>query len=115
MSALLKYSLIYVTGVLISAFSQIMLKKAAGRQYSSKIKEYLNPLVIIAYMLFFGCTLISMFALKVVPLSMSPMLEATGYIFVAVLSFIFFKERLNKRQLLGMALVFAGIVIFSLG
>ena len=115
MSALLKYSLIYVTGVLISAFSQIMLKKAAGRQYSSKIKEYLKPLVIIAYMLFFGCTLISMFALKVVPLSMSPMLEATGYIFVAVLSFIFFKERLNKRQLLGMALVFAGIVIFSLG
>lgn len=114
MSALLKYSLIYVTGVLISAFSQIMLKKAAGRQYSSKIKEYLNPLVIIAYMLFFGCTLISMFALKVVPLSMSPMLEATGYIFVAVLSFIFFKERLNKRQLLGMALVLAGIVIFSL-
>lgn len=45
-------------------------------------KEYLNPLVIIAYILFFGTTFISMYALKVVPLSMAPILEASGYIFL---------------------------------
>lgn len=114
MSELALYSLIMVSGSLIAAFSQIMLKKSAEKQYESKLKEYLNPLVIIAYILFFGTTFISMYALKVVPLSMAPILEASGYIFVAVLSYIFLKEKLTKKQLVGMALILTGIVVYSL-
>lgn len=103
-----------VGSTLISSFSQIMLKKSAQKTYPSKIKEYLNPLVITAYGLFFGCTLLSLYALKVVPLSMSPILEASGYIFVAVLSFIFFREKLTKKQFVGMALIIGGIVVYTL-
>lgn len=114
MSELTIYSCIMVGSALISSFSQILLKKSAQKNYSSKLKEYLNPLVIFAYGLFFLCTLISMYALKVIPLSMSPILEASGYIFVAVLSYIFFKEKLTKRQLLGMMLIISGIVIYTL-
>ena len=114
MSELAIYSLIMVTATLISSFSQIMLKKSAQKTYPSRIREYLNPLVITAYGLFFGCTLLSMYALKVVPLSMSPILEASGYIFVAVLSFVFFKEKLTKRPLAGMGLIIGGIIVFTL-
>lgn len=114
MSKLAVYSLIMIASVLISSVSQIMLKKSAQKQYPSKIKEYLNPLVIIAYILFFGCTLITMYALKVVPLSMSPVIEASGYIFVTVLSFIFLKEKFTRRQVVGMVLIIMGIIIFSL-
>lgn len=114
MSDLFIYSCILVCSTLISSFSQIMLKKSAEKKYPSKLKEYLNPLVIFAYGLFFGCTLISMYALKVVPLSMSPILEASGYVFVAILSYIFFKEKLTKRQLLGMLLIIGGIAVFTL-
>ncbi len=114
MSELAVYSLIMIASVLISSVSQIMLKKSAQKQYPSKIKEYLNPLVIIAYILFFGCTLITMYALKVVPLSMSPVIEASGYIFVTVLSFIFLKEKFTRRQVVGMVLIIMGIIIFSL-
>ncbi len=114
MSELAIYSLILVGNALISSVSQIMLKKSAQKEYSSKIKEYLNPLVIAAYALFFATTFISIFALKVVPLSMAPVLEASGYIFVAVLSYFFFKEKLTKKQLIGMALILSGIVIYSL-
>lgn len=114
MSELAVYSCIMVVSTLISAFSQIMLKKSAQKNYGSKIKEYLNPLVIVAYALFFGCTLLSMYALKVVPLSMSPILEASGYVFVAVLSYIFFKEKMTKKQFLGMFLIIGGIVIYTL-
>ena len=77
MSRLLIYSIILFCGVVISAFSQILLKKSAKKHYDSVIKEYLNPLVIIAYGMFFGCTLLSVIALKVVPLSMSRIIEAT--------------------------------------
>ena len=114
MSELALYSGLMVLSSLIAAASQIMLKKSAQKQYPSKLREYLNPLVIIAYVLFFGTTLISMYALKVVPLSMSPILEASGYIFVAVLSYIFLKEKMTRKQMLGMLLIIAGIVVYSM-
>ena len=41
------FALIFVAGVFISSVSQILLKKSAEREYPSKIREYLNPLVII--------------------------------------------------------------------
>ncbi len=114
MSELAVYSLIMVSGSLIAAISQIMLKKSAEKKYHSKLREYLNPLVMIAYGLFFGTTFISMYALKVVPLSMAPVLEASGYIFVAVLSYFFLKEKMTKKQLIGMGFILIGIVIYSL-
>ncbi|HBI85219.1 MAG TPA: multidrug ABC transporter [Ruminococcus sp.] len=114
MTKLMQYALLMVLSSLISSFSQIMLKKAAGRQYENKLREYLNPTVITAYGIFFGCTLLSMYALKVVPLSMSPILESTGYIFVAVLSYLFFREIPTKRQFLGFALIFAGILVYAM-
>ena len=65
---LLLYTLILTGSVFISSVSQILLKKAAGKKYPNKLREYLNPFVITGYLLFFGCTILSMFSLKVVPL-----------------------------------------------
>ena len=89
--------------VFISSVSQIILKKAADKTYESTLKEYMNPMVIL-----------TMLALKHVPLSMSPILESTGYIFVSVMGYIFLKERFSRRKLMGFALILAGIVIFNL-
>ena len=111
---LLIYSCILLVSVLISSVSQILLKISAKKTYPSRIREYLNPYVIVGYGLFFGCTLISMYALKVVPLSMAPMLEATGYIFVAILSYLFLRERLSKRQFIGFALIIIGMIVYLL-
>lgn len=114
MSELTLYSLIMLAGVITSSVSQVLLKKSARKVYGSKLREYLNPLVIIAYGLFFGCTLITVYALKVVPLSTAPVIEASGYIFVAVLSYIFFKEKLTRTQLVGMGLILAGIAVYCI-
>ena len=112
MNELAVYSGIMIVSVMVSSISQIMLKKSALKKYDSIAKEYLNPFVIIAYGLFFSSTLITMFALKVVPLSMAPILEATGYFFIPVLSFIFLKEKLTKQQVVGTLIIVLGIVIF---
>ena len=100
--------------VFISSVSQIILKKAADKTYESTLKEYMNPMVIGAYGLFFCSLILTMLALKHVPLSMSPILESTGYIFVSVMGYIFLKERFSRRKLMGFALILAGIVIFNL-
>ena len=112
MTTLTKYALILVLSTLISSFSQVLLKRSAGKKYSSKLREYLNLPVITAYGVFFLCTLITMYSLKVVPLSMSPLLEATGYIFVTILSYFFFKEIPSKKQLIGLGLILVGIVVY---
>lgn len=100
--------------VFISSVSQILLKKAANRTYETPLKEYLNPLVVGAYGLFFCSVILTMLALKYVPLSMSPILESTGYIFVSVMGYIFLKERFTRRKFCGFALILAGVIIFNL-
>lgn len=105
---------ILLLSVFISSVSQIILKKAANKTYDSPLKEYLNPMVIGAYGLFFCSVILTMLALRNLPLSMLPILESTGYIFVSVMGYFFLKERFSKRKLMGFALIFAGIFIFNL-
>ena len=49
MSRQIIFSLIYIAGVVVSAIAQIILKKSAGKKYENKIREYVNPYVIISY------------------------------------------------------------------
>jgi drug/metabolite transporter (DMT)-like permease len=55
-----------------------------------------------------------MYAYKCVPLSMGPILESCGYIFVTVLGVIILKEKISKRKLLGLVAILIGIVLFSI-
>lgn len=113
MSTRFSYAAVLLAGVFLSSISQVMLKKAALRTYSSRIKEYLNPLVIIAYTIFVGTTFLSIYAYKGIPLSMGPVLEATSYIYVTMFGVTIFKEKLNKRKLLALVLIISGIVVYS--
>lgn len=110
----LQYSLLMVLSTFIASCSQILLKKSAEKQYDSKIKEYLNPYVLLGYGLFFACSLLSVLALRHVPLSKGPVLESTSYIFITLLSYIFLKEKVTKGKFLGMACILLGIYICSL-
>lgn len=114
MSTLTGSICLLLVSVFISSVSQILLKKAADRTYENHIREYLNPLVIFSYGMFFFSVILTMLALKKVPLSMQPILESTGYIFVAVMGYIFLKETLSRRKLAGIALILVGIIVFSL-
>ena len=115
MSRTLTYALFALFGVFISGISQVLLKKSAGRQYSSAIREYLNLLVIVAYAMFFGATLLSVYAYKGIPLSMGPILDATGYVYVTIFGITIFHEKLNARRILALVLIILGIVVYSLG
>ena len=105
--------IILLVSVLISSVSQILLKIEANKEHASRVKEYLNPLVIIAYVMFLGSTVLTMLALRHLPLSLQPMIESASYIFIAVMGYFLLKERFTKKKILGMALILLGIFIFS--
>lgn len=108
------YAAVLLVGVFLSAISQVILKKAAMKTYANKWQEYMNPLVIIAYIIFVGTTLLSVYAYKGIPLSMGPVLEATSYIYVTFFGVVIFGEKLNRRKLFALLLIVTGIVIYSL-
>ena len=110
----LLFMLIFLFGVFISSVSQIVLKKSADKEYSSRIREYFNPRVIIAYSVFFAATLCSIIAYKKIPLSFGPILESCGYIFVAVLSYLFIKEKISIKKIVGLLIIITGVIIYSL-
>lgn len=107
------YILIFLCSVLISSISQVLLKSSANKKYDNTLREYLNPKVIIAYGMFFLATLITILAYKYVPLSMGGILEASGYIFVAILSFFFLHEKISKKKILGLGVILIGILVFN--
>lgn len=107
----MKYIALFLFSVFISSVSQILLKSSAKQQYEKSWKDYLNWKVIVAYGIFFLSSLLTVFAYRYVPLSMGPILEASGYLFVAVLGYFILKERIGKRKWLGLSLILVGIVV----
>lgn len=105
----LLFGVFYLVSVFLASVSQIVLKKSAGIKYKRKIDEYINKNVIIAYSIFFTCTLFTVFALKKIPLSLAPILESTGYIYVAILSVFLLKEKITKKKFVGLLLIIVGV------
>lgn len=99
---------------LIASFSQILLKKSAGRKYDSFIKEYLNPYVIIGYGMMFLSLFLTIMAYKELEFTNVPVLESLGYVMVMILSYFFFKEKITKNKVIGMLFIFAGIFVYYL-
>ena len=103
--------LIYLVTPLLSAISQLILKKAADNPKYTGVHAYLNLPVIGAYALFFGCMLLNVVALRTLDLIVASVLEASGYIYVMALSFFFLKEKITLRRLIGNCVIVVGIVL----
>ena len=110
-----KYIALWMFSVIISSFSQILLKAAANKTYPDRLHEYLNPLVIGAYGIFFISTLLTLTALRYVPYRYSSVIEATSYIFIPVFGYLILREKITLRRVSGILIILAGIGIFSTG
>lgn len=108
-----KYVIIYIVSVVIASSSQILLKKSANIQRKSKIKEYLNIYVISSYLMLLISTFLTLFSYQKLRLSLGVVLETIGYILIPIFSYIFFREEIKKKQILGIILIISGIIIFS--
>lgn len=106
------YIIILIFSVVVAAFAQILLKKSAEKTYTSPIKEYLNAYVIFGYGLMFLSMFITIMAYSGLEFTNVPVIESLGYIVVMFLSYLFFKEKITKRKLLGMAVIMAGIFVY---
>lgn len=114
MSIETQFVLLFLFSVLISSVSQVILKRSANQKHDTVLREYLNARVIGAYGLFFLSSLMTMLAYRGVPLSMGPVLETTGYIWVTLLGLVILREQVNGRKWIGLGMIVVGILVFSL-
>lgn len=110
---MIPYVCMFLSGVFIASLSQVMLKKSAENKHQTYIDEYLNPLVIGAYSLFGGTTLLSVIAYRKLPLSMGVILETTSYIYVTFLGVKLFGEKIDGWKVCGLFLIISGVLVFS--
>ena len=107
------YYLIVLIGVFACSTSQLLLKKSASVVHENRLKEILNWRVILSYGIMFITLITNIYAMNNgVMLKDMPILEATGYIFVAILSYFFLKERMNKTYIFSLVLILIGILVF---
>ena len=99
----------------IASFAQVLLKMSANEEHKNVIEEYLNWKVIVGYGLMFSAMLLGVYGYaRGVQVKSASVMESFGIVEVAVLSAIFFKEKLTRKKILGIALIIFGIIIFNL-
>lgn len=100
---------------MLAAVSQLLLKIAAQKNKEAKgVMRLLDARVIAAYIMLFATIFMNMIAMRYMPYKYTPVLATISYIFVLLLSYFGLKERINKKQIAGTLLIFAGIVVFNL-
>lgn len=115
MESIVFWYVLVVTGIFLSACSQLLLKQSADKQHKNFIYSIVNLRVIIAYIIFFCSLIVNISAMgRGVNLKDMPILESLGYVFVPLLSFVFLKERISKWNLISILLIVIGIFIFYL-
>ena len=99
--------------VFVAAVAQMLLKKAAITTYKSFVREYLNPWVISGYSLMMFSLVSNVYVLSQgVLLKELGTIEAASYLFVPVLAFVCFREKINLRKVAAIVLILVGVVVF---
>ncbi len=107
------YYLLVLIGVFACSASQLLLKKSASEEHHTAISVMLNWKVMLSYAIMFITLVTNIFAMKNgVQLKDMPILEASGYIFVPILSMLFLSEKIKRNNIVAIGLIIIGIIVF---
>lgn len=105
---------IALLAILCSSAGQIILKVEDQRLERNFVQKYINPFVVLAYALMLIAFLMATVSLIRLPLTYAVLMTGIHSIIVTALANYFLDEELDKKRILGIALVALGIVVFML-
>ena len=107
------YYILVILSVFLAACAQMLLKQGARQQYAKLWRQYANGWVIGGYAIMFGTMLMNIFAMsRGVQVKEVSIIESMSYLFVPVLSFFIFKEKLTWRKIFAIAIIITGVIMF---
>ncbi|MBQ1875049.1 MAG: hypothetical protein II144_05115 [Paludibacteraceae bacterium] len=111
----LKYGLIALLVVFVAACAQMLLKQGARKGYTPWWRQYLNPWVIAGYIMMFAAMVANIWCMhQGLQLKELSIIESLSYFFVPALSWIVFKEPINRRKALAIGIIIIGVIVFFL-
>lgn len=107
------YYILVILSVLSAAGAQMLLKQGTRKDYSSFLRQYLNPWVISGYGIMGASLLLNIFCLSHgVQVKEVSIIESLSYLFVPVFSCFFFKESITWRKAGAIAIIMLGVIVF---
>lgn len=107
------YYLLVVFNVFAASCCQMMLKQGARKNYTPWWKQYLNPWVVMGYILLGLTMIMNIFCMsRGVQIKEVGIIEALAYLFVPLLSYICFHERITWMKVCAIVTILLGITIF---
>lgn len=109
------YYLYAILAVLVAACAQMLLKQGARKKYMPWWRQYVNTWVISGYGIMFLAMIANIWCMhQGVQLKELSVIESMSYLFVPMLSWLVFRERMNKRKILAVAIIITGVIVFFL-
>lgn len=96
-----------------AACAQMLLKQGARKEYDSWWRQYINPWVIGGYGIMACSLALNIWCMsKGVQVKEVSVIESMSYLFVPVMAFMLFKEKLTARKICAIVVIMIGIIIF---
>ena len=109
----MQYHLLCVFSVFSAAGAQMLLKQGARKQYPSFLRQYLNLWVMGGYAIMGCALLLNVFCMsRGVLIKELGGIESLSYLFVPMLSWLFFKEKVTWLKAGAIAVIMVGVVVF---
>ncbi len=107
------YYIIVILSVFAAACAQMLLKQGARKEYASWWRQYINPWVIGGYGIMACSLVLNIWCMsKGVQVKEVSVIESMSYLFVPVLAFMLFKEKLTARKICAIGIIVGGVIIF---
>ena len=107
------YYIVVILSVFAAACAQMLLKQGARKKYIGFWRQSLNPWVIGGYVIMGGSLMLNIWCMsKGVQVKEVSVIESMSYLFVPVLAFILFREKLTVRKICAVAIIIGGVILF---
>lgn len=107
------YYILVILSVFAAACAQMLLKKGASMRYASLIRQYLNVWVMCGYGIMFASMVVNIYAMsKGVMAKEMSIIESLNYLFVPMLSFFLFGEKLTWKKVGAIVVIMTGVIVF---
>lgn len=109
------YLLITIGVVFVAACAQMLLKQGARKGYTPWWRQYINGWVIGGYTVMFLAIIANIWCMhQGVQLKELSIIESMSYLFVPILSRLFFNEQINRRKAVAIGIIIIGVIVFFL-
>ena len=98
---------------LISSFASFFLKKAGGAD--KKIKILISPFFYLGGIMYVMSACVNIWLLTVIPYAIALPVGSITYVWTMLISNRLLHEKITKRKIAGMLVIFAGVVLVAYG